>query len=63
MGYGDKQVQELARTIDRVPCDTVISATPIDLNRILKVNKKLLRVRYELKEIGSPNLKDVLKRF
>jgi predicted GTPase len=63
MGYGDKQVQELARTIDRIPCDTVISATPIDLNRVLKVNKKLLRVRYELKEIGSPNLKDVLKRF
>lgn len=63
MGYGDKQVQELARTIDRIPCDTVISATPIDLNRVLKVNKKLLRVRYELKEIGSPSLKDVLKRF
>jgi predicted GTPase len=63
MGYGDKQTSELAATIDRIDCDLVVSATPIDLNRVLTTNKKLLRVRYELEEIGSPNLKDVLKGF
>jgi predicted GTPase len=63
MGYGDKQTRELAETIDRIDCDLVVSATPIDLNRVLTTSKKLLRVRYELEEIGSPNLKDVLKGF
>jgi len=41
----------------------VVSGTPIDLNRVLSANKRLLRVRYELQEIGSPTLKDVLKGF
>ncbi|MDI6698494.1 MAG: cyclic 2,3-diphosphoglycerate synthase [Candidatus Saccharicenans sp.] len=63
MGYGDKQMKELASTIDRIDCDLVVSATPIDLNRVIKVNKPLLRVRYELEEIGTPNLKTVLKDF
>jgi predicted GTPase len=63
MGYGDKQTRELAETIDRIDCDLVVSATPIDLNRVLTTSKKLLRVRYELEEIGSPTLKDVLKGF
>jgi predicted GTPase len=63
MGYGDKQVRELAATINKIDCDLVVSGTPIDLNRVLSVNKRLLRVRYELREIGSPTLKDVLKGF
>jgi predicted GTPase len=63
MGYGEKQVEELAATINKIDCDLVVSGTPIDLNRVLTTNKKLLRVRYELEEIGSPTLKDVLKRF
>ena len=63
MGYGNKQTRELAETIDRIDCDLVVSATPIDLNRVLTTSKKLLRVRYELEEIGSPTLKDVLKGF
>jgi predicted GTPase len=63
MGYGEKQVRELAATINKIDCDLVVSGTPIDLNRVLTVNKKLLRVRYELQEIGSPTLKDVLKGF
>ncbi|MFZ2052777.1 MAG: cyclic 2,3-diphosphoglycerate synthase [Candidatus Aminicenantales bacterium] len=61
MGYGEKQVRELAATINKIDCDLVVSGTPIDLNRVLTTNKKLLRVRYELQEIGSPTLKDVLK--
>ncbi|HUU37074.1 MAG TPA: cyclic 2,3-diphosphoglycerate synthase [Candidatus Desulfaltia sp.] len=63
MGYGEKQVRELAATIDKIDCDLVVSGTPIDLNRVLTTNKKLLRVHYELQEIGSPTLKDVLKGF
>jgi predicted GTPase len=63
MGYGEKQIRELAATINKTDCDLVVSGTPIDLNRVLTTNKKLLRVRYELQEIGSPTLKEVLKRF
>lgn len=63
MGYGEKQMKELAATINRIDCDLVVSATPIDLNRVIKVNKPMLRVRYELEEIGTPNLKTVLRDF
>jgi len=63
MGYGEKQTKELAATINKIDCDLVVSATPIDLNRVLTTNKKLLRVRYELAEIGSPTIKDILKKF
>lgn len=63
MGYGEKQTRELAATINRIDCDLVISATPIDLNRVIKVNKPMLRVRYELEEGGQPNIKSVLKEF
>jgi predicted GTPase len=63
MGYGTKQVEELAQTIDRVDCDLVIGATPIDLARLIKTNKKILRVRYDLEEIGSPDLEEVLKNI
>ncbi|MGQ9672134.1 MAG: cyclic 2,3-diphosphoglycerate synthase [Candidatus Aminicenantales bacterium] len=63
MGYGEKQTEELDRTIDKVECDLVVSATPIDLRRVISPNKRILRVRYELEEIGSPTLKDILKGF
>jgi predicted GTPase len=63
MGYGEKQCRELAATIERIPCDLVVSATPIDITRVIKVGKPILRVGYELEEIGSPTLKDVLKKF
>lgn len=63
MGYGRKQMAELAQTIDKVDCDLVIGATPIDLGRLIKTNKKILRVTYELEEIGSPDLKEVLREF
>jgi predicted GTPase len=63
MGYGEKQTRELDETIDRIDCDLIVSGTPIDLKRVLTPNKRILRVRYELEEIGSPTLKDVLKGF
>jgi predicted GTPase len=53
MGYGGQQVKDLEETIRRVPCDLVISATPIDLTRVAKIYHPVQRVSYELQVIGS----------
>ena len=62
MGYGKKQIRELEDTINAVDCDIVIIGTPIDLSRIIKINQKSIRVKYELQEIGKPNLEEVLSQ-
>lgn len=61
MGYGEQQIRELEATIDAIPCDLVLIGTPIDLRRVLKLNKPAQRVRYDLQEIGAPTLYDLLK--
>jgi len=61
MGYGEQQTHELQETIRKADADLVIIATPIDLKRIVKIDKPVQRVRYELQEIGQPTLEDVLK--
>jgi predicted GTPase len=63
MGYGEEQMKDLGETIARTPADVVLVATPIDLRRIVKIDKPALRVQYELQEIGKPDLEDVLARF
>lgn len=63
MGYGKKQIRELETTINKTDCDLVLIATPIDLGRILKINKPSLRVSYELEELSKPDLKDALKNI
>jgi len=63
MGYGDKQIKDLETTINNTDCDVVIIGTPIDLRKIIKINKPAVRVTYELQEIGKPDLMDALKRF
>jgi len=63
MGYGDKQVADLAATIEKADCDLIISATPIDLNRLIKTRKPMLPVGYDLEEIGSPTLEQILAKF
>jgi predicted GTPase len=63
MGYGDEQVKDLERTINAVPCDVVVIGTPVDLRRIIDINKTTVRVRYELQEIGEPNLWQILGDF
>jgi predicted GTPase len=63
MGYGGEQVRDLEATIARTPCDVVLVATPIDLRRMVEIRKPALRVRYELQEIGKPDLTDALQRF
>lgn len=63
MGYGDEQLRDLETTINNSDCDSVIIATPIDLNRIIKIKKPNTRVYYDLQEIGEPNLTQVLEDF
>ena len=61
MGYGREQMSELEETIDRTPADVVIIGTPIDLRRVISVNKPALRVSYEIEEITKPNLEDIIE--
>ena len=61
MGYGDQQIADLEKTINAVDCDAVVIGTPIDLRRIVKIDKPATRVYYELQEIGRPTLVDALK--
>jgi predicted GTPase len=61
MGYGETQIRELEQTINNADADLVLIATPIDLTRIIKINKPTQRVRYELQIIGQPTLEEILK--
>ncbi len=61
MGYGVKQIKDLEKTINSIECDAVVIGTPIDLRKLMTINKPSVRVRYELQEIGKPTLEDVLK--
>lgn len=63
MGYGDEQVADLEKTINKVECEVVIIGTPIDLRKIIQIKKPAVRVTYELQEIGQPTLGEVLTRF
>ena len=61
MGYSKKQIAELEETINKGEADVVVIGTPIDLRRVVKINKPATRVKYELQEIGSPTLEDIIK--
>lgn len=63
MGYSPQQINELKETIEAVDCDSVIIGTPIDLRRLLKISKPTVRIKYELQEIGKPDLEEILKNF
>jgi predicted GTPase len=63
MGYGPEQMSDLAETINRIDCDLVLIATPIDLRRVIDIKHPCCRVGYELQEIGRPNLSDALKEI
>ena len=60
MGYGEKQMKDLEETINKTDCDSVVIGTPIDLGRLLKINKPSTRVKYDLTEIGNITLETVL---
>ncbi len=63
MGYGDQQIKDLEETINNTECDLVIIGTPIDLRKLVNINKPAVRVTYELQEIGKPDLQDILSKF
>jgi predicted GTPase len=61
MGYGDEQLHELEATINSIPCDVVVTGTPIDLGRLIHSRHPILHATYELRELGEPTLEDVLE--
>jgi predicted GTPase len=63
LGYSDRQIAELKETIDRTPCDVVVIGTPIDLRRVIAINKPTVRVKYELQVLGPISLEQVLEQF
>ena len=63
MGYGEQQTRDLEATINNTECDAVVIGTPIDLSRVIKIDKPSTRVNYDLQEIGYPDLANVLEDF
>ncbi len=63
MGYSETQRHELQETIKRVPCDVVLVATPIDLARTIHIDKPNVRARYEVEEIGKPEIPRLVEKF
>jgi predicted GTPase len=63
MGYSRKQIHELEETINQTDCDTVITGTPIDISKIIKINKPIVRAKYEFQEISKPGLSDLIQTF
>ena len=63
MGYSDQQLKDLETSINNTECDAVVIGTPMDLNRICKINKPNTRVHYDLQEIGEPTLQGVIDDF
>ena len=61
MGYGEQQIRDLEDSINAVDCDVVIIGTPIDLTKLIKIQKPVVRVTYELEEIGDIDIKEILK--
>jgi predicted GTPase len=60
MGYSREQIIELEETINQTECDTVITGTPIDLAKIISINKPIVRANYELQEISKPDLRELI---
>jgi predicted GTPase len=63
MGYGPEQIKDLETTINNTACDLVIIATPIDLRRLVKIDRPAVRVQYDLQVVGTPTLAEALKDF
>jgi predicted GTPase len=63
MGYSRKQILELEETINQTECDTVITGTPIDLGKIIRINKPIVRANYELLETSKPDLNNIITDY
>jgi predicted GTPase len=62
LGYGSEQIKELEKTINAVTCDSVVLGTPSDLMNFMKINKPYAKINYELKELTTPGLKEIIKQ-
>ncbi len=63
LGYYDDQLNDLEKSIRDTPCDLVLNGSPIDLRRVIDIDKPSMRVYYELEEIGKPDLKEIIAEF
>lgn len=63
MGYNEQQIKDMEETLNNVECDAIIDGSPIDLCRVIKCNKKIHRVRYDIEELKSPTIEDILNKF
>lgn len=63
LGYGEEEIKELEETINAVDADVVVSGTPIDITRFMKINKPVVRVEYELKEVSGPTIEQIVDEF
>jgi predicted GTPase len=63
MGYGPGQVRDLEATIAAVPCDVVVSGTPIDITKVLRIDRPVARVHYAHADHGSPTLEELLREL
>jgi predicted GTPase len=63
MGYSPSQLEDLTATIGAIDCDSIVVASPVDLARLIPLPKPYCRVRYDLEEIGHPDLVDVVGAF
>lgn len=63
MGYSTAQIKDLEDTINSTPCDLVLIATPVDLGKIVKINRPSARVRYEVEEMGNRGVKELLEKY
>ena len=63
LGYYKDQLNDLEETVKATPCDVILVASPIDIRRVIKLDKPAMRVRYYIEEIGNPTFEDVLAKF
>jgi predicted GTPase len=63
MGYSSSQIRELEKTINRIPCDTVVVGTPVNLGRYLRIKKPVANVTYEIHAMEKPSISDIVKKF
>ncbi|RLE84739.1 MAG: GTPase [Thermoprotei archaeon] len=63
LGYGREQMKELEEIINKVPADVIVLGTPSDISKYLKINKPVVKVSYEIKEVNEPSLEDVIEDF
>ncbi|MFX1356807.1 MAG: GTPase, partial [Promethearchaeota archaeon] len=63
MGYSDEQIEDMEKTLNKAKCDIIVNGSPIDLEKLVKVNKPIVTVRYDIEAVKSPTIEDVLDDF